>query len=348
MHCINAFALDFPMRLLPRSVTGLSLATALATLVAAPLSGMAADTAQWPQQPITLIMGFNAGSGVDMVGRSIQEPVSKALGQPIIIDYKSGAAGNIGSEYVARAKPDGYTFYFGTAATHGSNAALYKNLPFDVEADFVPVAPIIDVANVLTINPAVINVSSLQEFVTEIKANPGKYNYASTGNGAGTHMAFAELNARLGLEMVHVPYKGGPEAIGSVVRGETCCIMNQVQSVLPHYKAGKVRLLGVTTSAPVEAVQEVPTIAASGIAGTEGFNSSIWFGVFAPKGTPEAIVNKFSAAIHAAQQQPDLRARFASQGNTLRVETPAQFKQTVHVDRKKWAQVVQDAKISID
>jgi tripartite-type tricarboxylate transporter receptor subunit TctC len=283
-----------------------------------------------------------------MVGRSIQEPVSQRLGQPIIIDYKSGAAGNIGSEYVARAKPDGYTLYFGTAATHGSNAALYKNLPFDVEADFIPVAPIIDVANVLTVNPNVLDVKNLQEFVAAVKANPGKYNYASTGNGAGTHMAFAELNARLGLDMVHVPYKGGPEAIGSVLRGETCCIMNQVQSVLPHYKAGKVRLLGVTTAKAVEAVKEVPTIASSGIPGTESFNSSIWFGVFAPKGTPAPIIRKLSQAIHEAQQLPEVRDRFNAQGNTLRIESPEQFKRTVHQDRLKWAKVVQDAKISID
>ena len=321
---------------------------AMAALALLPCAAQSAKPAAWPQHPVTLIMGFNAGSGVDMVGRSIQEPVSQRLGQPIIIDYKSGAAGSIGTQYVARAKPDGYTLYFGTAATHGSNAALYKNLPFDVEADFIPVAPIIDVANVLTVNPNVLDVKNLQEFVAAVKANPGKYNYASTGNGAGTHMAFAELNARLGLDMVHVPYKGGPEAIGSVLRGETCCIMNQVQSVLPHYKAGKVRLLGVTTAKAVEAVKEVPTIASSGIPGTESFNSSIWFGVFAPKGTPAPVIRKLSQAIHEAQQLPEVRDRFTAQGNTLRIESPEQFKRTVHQDRLKWAKVVKDAKISID
>lgn len=336
------------MRLLPRLFSGLAAAATAAALL--PMAAQAADhgAAGYPHQPITMIMGFNAGSGVDMVGRMVQEPMGKLLGQPIIIDYKPGAAGNIGSELVARAKPDGYTLYFGTAATHGSNAALYKKLPFDVEADFVPVAPLVDVANVLTINPNVINVKTLKEFVDEVKANPGKYNFASTGNGAGTHMAFAEFNSRLGLDMVHVPYKGGPDAIGSVVRGETCCIMNQVQSVLPHYKAGKVRLLGVTTAKPVEAVKEVPTIAASGLPGTKGFNSSIWFGIFAPKGTDPAIVNKLNHAVNEALRLPEVRERFVSQGNTLREETPAQFKKTVHEDRLKWAKVVKDAKISID
>jgi tripartite-type tricarboxylate transporter receptor subunit TctC len=308
----------------------------------------AADPAAWPQQPVTLILGFPAGSGVDVIARAVQEPLAQRLGQPVIIDYKSGAAGNIASEYVARAKPDGYTLAFGTAATHGSNAALYKKLPFDVEDDFVPVAPLIDVSNVLTINPAVIDVKTLKEFVELVKANPGKYNFASTGNGAGTHMAFAEFNARLGLNMVHVPYKGGPEAIASVLRGETCCIMNQVQTVLAHYKADKVRLLGVTTAKPVNAVKEVPTIASSGLPGTKGFDSSIWFGIFAPKGTDAAIVKKINTALHEVLELPEVRTRFESNGNTVRLETPEQFRKTVHTDRVKWAQVVKDAKISID
>lgn len=303
---------------------------------------------EWPTKPVTLIMGFPAGSGVDVVARAIQEPLARQLGQPVIIDYKSGAAGNIASEYVARAKADGYTLAFGTAATHGSNAALYKKLPFDVEEDFIAVAPVLDVSNVLTINPEVMNVSTLKEFVDLVKANPGKYNYASTGNGAGTHMAFAEFNSRLGLQMTHVPYKGGPEAISSVVKGETCCIMNQVQTVLPQYKAGKVRLLGVTTAAPVAAVKEVPTIASSGLPGTKGFDSSIWFAVFAPKGTDPKIVDKLNGAIKTVLEDKELRARFEAQGNTVRIESPARFKKTVHDNRVKWAEVAKAANISID
>ncbi|MCG2595375.1 tripartite tricarboxylate transporter substrate binding protein [Ramlibacter sp. XY19] len=307
-----------------------------------------AQGGDWPQHPVTFIMTFPAGSGVDVVARTIQEPLGKLLGQPVIIDYKVGAAGNVASEFVARAKPDGYTLVFGTAATHGVNAALYKKLPFDVEADFVPVAPILDVSNVLTINPDVINVKTVKEFVETVRANPGKYNYASTGNGTGTHMAFAELNSKLGLNMVHVPYKGGPEAIQSVLKGETCCIMNQVQTVLPHAKAGKVRLLGVTTAKRVPAVQDVPTIAESGVAGTQGFDSSTWFALFAPKGTDPAIVAKLNAAVRQVLQQPDVHAKFEAAGNTVRLETPEQFKATVRVNRQKWADVVKAANVTID
>lgn len=307
-----------------------------------------AQSRDWPRQPVTMVMSFPAGSGVDVIGRLIQEPLARQLGQPVVIDYKAGAGGNIASEFVARAKPDGYTLMFGTAATHGSNAALYTNLPFDVERDFVPVAPINDVSNVLTVNPDVLNVRTLQEFVDAVKANPGKYNYASTGNGTGTHMAFAEFNARAGLTMVHVPYKGGPDAIGSVLRGETCCIMNQVQTVLPHYKAGKLRLLGVTTVKAVPAVPEVPTIASSGVAGTRGFDSSIWFALFAPKDTDARIVEQLNTAVRQVLEQPDIKARIESMGNTVRIESPEQFRATVKANRAKWAEVVKAANIQIN
>jgi tripartite-type tricarboxylate transporter receptor subunit TctC len=307
-----------------------------------------AQTTDWPRQPITLVMTFPAGSGVDVVARQIQEPLGKLLGQPIVIDYKPGAAGNIASDFVAHAKPDGYTLVFGTAATHGSNAALYKKLNFDVETDFVPVAPILDVSNVLTINPDVINVKTLKEFVDTVKANPGKFNFASTGNGAGTHMAFAEFNARLGLDMLHVPYKGGPEAITAVLKGETCCIMNQVQTVLSHYKADKVRLLGVTTLKRVPAISEVPTISESGLNGTRNFDSSIWFAVFAPKGTDAQIVSKLNSAIRTVLNTPEIKSKLESAGNSVRIETPEQFKVTVKSNRAKWVEVVKVANISID
>ncbi|MDB5859906.1 MAG: tripartite tricarboxylate transporter substrate binding protein [Ramlibacter sp.] len=323
---------------------------ALALLAACCLAPavQAQNAADWPQHPVTVIMTFPAGSGVDVVARTLQEPLGKVLGEQVIIDYKVGAAGNVASEYVARARPDGYTVVFGTAATHGSNAALYKKLPFDVEADFVPVAPILDVSNVLTINPEVMNVTTLKEFVDLVRANPGKYNYASTGNGTGTHMAFAELNSRLGLNMVHVPYKGGPEAMQAILKGETCCIMNQVQTVLTQYKAGKVRLVGVTTARRVAAISEVPTIAESGIAGTRGFDSSTWFALFAPKGTDPAVVAKLNGAVRQVLQMPEVKAKLEGAGNTVRLESPEQFKATVHANRLKWAEVVKAANITID
>jgi len=244
------------------------------------LAGTAALAQDWPSKPITVVMGFPAGSGVDVVARTLQESMEKTLNARIVTDYRPGAGGNIASETVARARPDGYTLLLGTAATHGINPALYRNLAFDVEADFTPIAPLVDVSNVLTINPDVIDVSTVNEFIDKVKANPGKYNYASTGNGTGTHLAFAGFNTKAGLTMVHIPYKGGPEALQGVLKGDACCIFNQVQTVLGQWRAGKVRLLGVSTKARVNAVAEIPPIAEAGLPGYESYT---WFGLFGPK-----------------------------------------------------------------
>jgi tripartite-type tricarboxylate transporter receptor subunit TctC len=308
-----------------------------------------AQTSEFPGgKPITIVMTFPAGSGVDVVGRQIQEPLQKLLSTNIVIDYKAGAGGNIASELVAKAKPDGHTLVFATSGTHGINAALYKKLPFDVEADFTPIVPLIDVSNVLTINPDVVNVKTLKEFVDLVKANPGKYNYASTGNGTGTHLAFAEFNTKANLNLVHVPYKGGPEAMQAVLKGEVCCIMNQVQTVLPQYKANKVRLLGVTTPKRIAAVAEVPTISESGVAGLAGFTSYIWFGLIGPKGMDASVVNQINGAVRKILESPDMVQRLTGSGNSIRYETPEQFKNTVKTDRARWAEVVKAAGATID
>jgi tripartite-type tricarboxylate transporter receptor subunit TctC len=305
----------------------------------------AVSAQSWPQQPITILMGFPAGSGVDVVARLLEEPMEKSLGGKLVMDYRVGAGGNLASEAVAKAKPDGYTLLLGTAATHGVNAALYKKLPFDVEADFTPISPLVNVSNVLTVNPQVIDASTLKEFIDKVKANPGKYNYASTGNGTGTHLAFAEFVSKAGLEMVHVPYKGGPEALTSVVSGTTCCIFNQVQTVIPQWKAGKVRLLGVTTRNRVSAIPDVPTISEAGL---PGFESYTWFALFGPKGLDVEIVNKVNAAVKAALETPAVRDRLVQLGNTPRWELPEQFRATVKADRAKWAVVVKQVGATID
>jgi tripartite-type tricarboxylate transporter receptor subunit TctC len=323
-----------------------ALRTALALIGALAAGALGPAAAQkWPEKPITVIMGFPAGSGVDVIARLLQEPLEKDLGTPLVFDYKVGAGGNVASELVAKARPDGYAILLGTSATHGVNAALYKRLPFDVEADFTALAPLNDVSNVLTINPAVIDAASLQDFIAKVKANPAKFNYASTGNGTGTHLAFAQLVKMAGLDMVHVPYKGGPEALQAVVTGEVCCIMNQVQTVLGQYRAGKVRLLGVTTRERVGAVKDVPTIAEAGL---PGYESYIWFGLFGPKGLDAAIAEKINRAVKKALDVPAVRDKMVSLGNTPRYETIEQFRATVKADRAKWAEVVKASGASID
>jgi len=311
------------------------------------LSGQAVvEAAPFPEgKPITIVMTFPAGSGVDVAGRLVQEPLEKILNTKILIEYKAGAAGNIASDFVARAKPDGHTLLLGTSGTHGINAALYRKLQFDVEADFTPVAPLIDVSNVLTINPAVIDVKSLKEFIDLVKANPGKYNFASTGNGTGTHLAFADFNARAGLDMVHVPYKGGPDAMLGVLQGDVCCIMNQVQTVLAQWRAGKVRLLGVTTPQRVEVIGDVPTIAESGL---PGFSNYIWFGLLGPKGMDPAVVEQLNTAVRQVLQTPEVRQKLTATGNTVRLESPAEFRATVTKDRARWGELVRAIGVTIE
>jgi tripartite-type tricarboxylate transporter receptor subunit TctC len=316
----------------------------VATAVLFALPAVPAFAQDWPAKPITIVMGFPAGSGVDVVARTLQESM-KSLNTRIITEYRSGAGGNIASEYVWKARPDGYTILLGTAATHGVNAALYKNLPFDVEADFTPIAPLVDVSNVLTINPEMIDAKTVKEFIEKVRANPGKYNYASTGNGTGTHLAFAEFNAKAGLNMVHVPYKGGPEALQGVIKGDACCIFNQVQTVIPHWRAGRLRLLGVSTKSRVNAVAEIPTIAESGL---PGFESYTWFGLFGPKGLDAQITSAINAAVRKALESPAIRQKLADLGNTPRTETVEQFRATVKSDRVKWAAVVKTTGATID
>lgn len=317
----------------------------LAAAAAAVLLPSLALAQAWPAKPITVVMGFPAGSGVDVIARLLQLHIEKELGTQLVFDYKTGAGGNNASDFVAKARNDGYTILLGTSATHGVNAALYKKLAFDVDADFTPITPLNDVSNVLTVNPAVIDATSLADFIAKVKAAPGKLNYASTGNGTGTHLAFATLVKMAGLDMVHVPYKGGPEALQSVVTGETCCIMNQVQTVLGQVRAGKVRLLGVTTRARVAAVPDVPTIDEAGV---RGYESYIWFGLFGPKGMDAAQVGKINAAVKVAVEHADVKKRMAETGNTPRWESPEQFKATVKADRAKWAEVVKASGASID
>ena len=327
------------------SITLFRMLQSVLPVVVLAVGASSAVAQDWPAKPISIVMGFPAGSGVDVVARTLQESIEKSLNAKFITEYRAGAGGNIASDYVAKARPDGYTILLGTAATHGVNAALYRNLPFDVEADFTPIAPLVDVSNVLTINPEVIDVKTVREFIDKVKASPGKYNYASTGNGTGTHLAFAEFNAKAGLNMVHVPYKGSVEAIQGMIKGDVCCLFAQVQTVIPHWRANRVRLLGVSTRARVNAVAEIPPIAEAGLPGFESFT---WFGLFGPKGLDPQIANAINAAVHKALEAPAIRQKLVDLGNTPRIETVEQFRATVKSDRVKWAAVVKATGATID
>jgi tripartite-type tricarboxylate transporter receptor subunit TctC len=313
---------------------------ALLLLIAAPAAAQ-----QWPAKPVTIVNGFPAGAGTDIVLRMFQEALEKDLGTQLVFEYKPGAGGNVGSEYVARAQPDGYTLMIATAGTHGINATLYKKLSFDVEADFTPIAPLADVPNVLAVNPNVIDAKTVTEFIAAVKAAPGKFNYGSTGNGASTHLGFAQFNAAAGLDMVHVPYKGSPEAIQAMVTGETCCLFAQVQTVLGQWRAGKVRLLGVSTKTRVGIFPDVPTLQEAGLA---GFENVTWYGLVGPKGLDMKVAERINGAVRKAQESPSLREKLASIGTASRSETLEQFRATLKADRAKWAEIVKASGAKID
>jgi tripartite-type tricarboxylate transporter receptor subunit TctC len=315
----------------------------LSVLASAMFCGAAAAQS-WPSKPITIVHGFPAGSGLDIIGRIIQGPLEKALGTTIVFDYKGGAGGNLGSEFVAKAAPDGYTFIFGTAGTHGINASLYKKLPFDVEADFTPIGPIVDVPNVLTVNPKVVDAKTVQEFIDILKKQPGKLNYGSSGNGASTHLGFAMFNSVAGIEIQHIPYKGSPPAIQAMLNGETCCQFAQLQTVLGQHKAGTLRLIAVSTAKRVPLLPDIPTIGET----LKGFEATTWYGMLGPKGVDAAIVNKFNAAIKTVLEDKETIDKLAAIGNAVRYETPEQFKATIKRDRALWAGVVKSTGATVD
>lgn len=316
----------------------------MAVAASALLCGTAAAQS-WPTKPVTIVQGFPAGSGIDIVARIIQGPLEKALGTTIVFDYKAGAGGNLASEFVAKAAPDGYTYVFGTAGTHGINASLYKRLSFDVETDFTPITPVVDVPNVLTVNPKFVDAKDVKQFIEIVKKQPGKLNYGSSGNGASTHLGFAQFNVAAGLDMVHIPYKGSPPAIQAMLNGETCCLFAQLQTVLGQHNAGTLRLLGMSTTKRVPLLPEIPTIAEAGL---PGFASVTWYGILGPKGVDAEIVKKFNAAFKTVLDDKEIVSKLAGIGNAVRYETPEQFKETIKKDRAQWAEVVKKSGASID
>lgn len=315
----------------------------LAVVASALFSG-AALAQSWPTKPVTIVQGFPAGSGLDIIARIIQAPLEKALGTTLVFDYKAGAGGNLGSDFVAKAAPDGYTFIFGTAGTHGINASLYKKLSFDVEADFTPIAPIVDVPNVLTVNPKVVDAKTVTEFIDILKKQPGKLNYGSSGNGASTHLGFAMFNSVAGIDLVHIPYKGSPPAIQAMLNGETCCQFAQLQTVLGQHKAGTLRLIAMSTAKRVPLLPDIPTIGET----LKGFEATTWYGMLGPKGLDPAIVNKFNAAIKVVLEDKETIEKLAGIGNAVRYETPEQFKATIKKDRELWAGVVKSTGATVD
>ncbi|MDN3567685.1 tripartite tricarboxylate transporter substrate-binding protein [Paeniroseomonas aquatica] len=321
-------------------------AALIATLLAAAPAG-AQDP--WPSRPITILGGFPNGAGTDIYARKLAEPLSRALGQPVVVDNRTGAGGNIASDAVAKARPDGYLFLMGTAGTHAINAGLYRNLPFDALRDVTHVILLGDVPNVLLVNPEKRpQYRSCADVLAAARARPGALNYASTGNGASTHLAAAQFAAAAGVVLTHVPYRGQPGAMGALLAGDVDLFFNQTGPSIGPVQQGQVSALAVTTLAPVAALPGVPTLA--GACALPGFETSTWYGLLAPPGLPAAIQARMNAEVARIIGAPEFRRWLVeNQGITPPADTsPAGFRGIHERDIARWGEIIRASGASVD
>jgi tripartite-type tricarboxylate transporter receptor subunit TctC len=298
----------------------------------------------YPTKPIRLVVPFPPGGATDILARDVAQRLTDAWGQSVIVDNRPGAGGNIGSELVAKSPPDGYTLEMGTVGTHAINASLYAKMPYDNVKDFVPVILVAGVPNVLVVNPSV-PVNSVAELIAYAKANPGKLNFASSGNGTSIHLSGELFKVMAGVQMTHVPYKGSAPALQDLLGGQVQLMFDNLPPSLPQIKAGKLRALAVTSSTRALALPDVPTLAESGL---PGFEASSWFGVLAPAGTPPAIVTKLNTEIANWLSTPAAREKLTKQGANPAGGTPEDFAKHIAAETAKWAKVVKESGARID
>ncbi len=318
----------------------------LGTLFAATMLAAAGHAAAqpWPTKPIRYVVPFAPGGTTDILARTVGDKLAVALGQPVIIENKPGAGGGVGAEFVAKSAPDGYTIMGGTISTHAINASLYKNLPYDPVKDFVPIVLIARVPNMLVVNIDV-PAKSVPELIALLKASPGKYTFASSGNGTSQHLSGELFKSMSGTEMQHIPYKGSPPALQDVMGGQVTMTFDNITTAWTLAKAGKLRALAVTTATRSSVAPDVPTLAEAGL---PGFEVGSWQGVFAPAGTPPDIVRRLNAEIVKILNLPDVKEKLAALGAELAPNTPEEFAAMVKAEVAKWADVVKKSGARVD
>jgi tripartite-type tricarboxylate transporter receptor subunit TctC len=308
------------------------------TFLAAPAA------AQYPAKPIHIVVPSAPGDGSDLTSRLLGDKLSAALGQPVIVENKLGAGGVVGTEYAARQPADGYTLIMGNAGSHAINAALYSKLSYDPAKDFTAVALVGVAPNMMAVNPA-LPVKSVAEFIAYAKANPGKVNYASGGNGSSAHLSAELFKSMSGVSMNHVPYKGATPALTDLIAGQVQVFIGNLPPILSHVKSGKLRALAVTTARRHPGLPEVPTVAESGLA---GYETVAWFGLFAPAGTPREVVRRLNREINAILAQPEIRERLLGIGMEPTPGSPEDFTARQTADIAKWRKVVADSGARVD
>jgi tripartite-type tricarboxylate transporter receptor subunit TctC len=306
-------------------------------------SAVLAQSVTYPAKPIRIVVAYTPAGATDILARTVGQKLSDAWGQPVIIDNRPGANGNIGTEYAARATADGYTLLMVTAGTHGINPGLYRKLGFDAVKDFAPVSLVAMVPNIFVVNNAV-PAKDLKEFIAYAKNNQGKLNYGSPGNGSTAHLSMELFKTMTGLQMQHIPYKGSAGVLADLIGGQIVLTMDNMPPYVPQVKAGKIRALAVSTTHRSPAVPDVPTVAEAGV---PGYDSGAWFGLVAPANTPKDIVNKLSRETARILKLPEVSARLADLGAEAVGGTPEQFGAHIKAEIAKWAKVIKDANVEL-
>jgi tripartite-type tricarboxylate transporter receptor subunit TctC len=305
---------------------------------------MRAAAQAYPQKPIRIVVPFPAGGIADTLSRTIAGKLNEAWGQPVVVENRPGAGGNIAADLVAKSPPDGYTLVMGSIGTHAVNISLFKSMPYDPVRDFTPVAFAVEAEGLLVVHPSV-PANSVKELIALAKAQPDKLTYASAGAGTASHLAGELFKSSAQVNITHIPYKGNVPAITDLLGGQTSMLFATMPTVLPQVKAGKLRALAVTGAQRSAAAAEIPTVAESGLPGFEVTN---WIGFFAPAGTPAEVVSKLNAEILRIMRTAEVQKRLESEGARFTPMTPGEFGQFVRNEIAKWARVIRDAGMSAE
>ncbi|MCX5590127.1 Bug family tripartite tricarboxylate transporter substrate binding protein [Alcaligenes endophyticus] len=297
----------------------------------------------YPDKAVTVIVPWAAGGSTDILARVISEKLSQSLGEPFVVENRSGASGNIGTNLVAKAKPNGYTLLVGSMSTHTMNQAMYPTMPFDGVKDFTPIAKVALVTNTMVVNPS-LPVNTVQEFIDYAKANPDAIAYASAGPGSTNHLSAAMFEKATGINLLHVPYRGGAPAVLDTVGNQTKLLFTAGTQSLPFVKENKLKLLAVTEDQRAPSLPDVPTVAET----VSGYELSVWYGFFGPAGMPDDIVKKLNHEINAALQQPDVIAKMESMAVQLLDSTPEQFAQDLQSDAIKYDALIKELGIRLE
>ncbi len=312
--------------------------------VAAALAPSLAAAQAWPSKPVRFIVPYPPGGTSDILARTLGQKLGEALGQTILVENKPGANGNVGAEFVAKSPPDGYTFLLADIGAIAISPSVYPTLGYDPVKDFAPVTMVAYSPHILAVNPQVA-ANSVAELVALAKAKPGKLNYAASSTGSAPHLAGVEFAARAGINWAYIPYKGGAQAITDVVGGQADVLFNGMLATYPQVKAGKLRILAISSAKRVAAIPDVPTVAESGF---PGFETGSWQGILAPPGTSREVVARLGGEVTKILQSADMKERLAAQGAEVYVMPPDEFAAFIRREKDRWAKVVKDAGVKAD